>query len=382
MRVVGASDQALLRQLNTRVTLRALRSTNEPATLTQLATTTTLSRQTVDAALSELVRRGWVHELPPDQPASGRPARRYAFHHRAGYVLGIDIGAHKALAVVADLSGQVLASHRTELGGDLPAADRLDATKQAADACLDSAGIAPTQLWAAAVGSTGIIRPDGRVRLSTVLPGWTGLNLAGRVADWYGRPTIADNDGNLAALAEHWRGAARTADDIVYVLAGHRTGAALMIDGRVHRGASGAAGEIGALLAVGWEDAPAILAEGGGADAVFAAAASGSAAYEIVDRFARVLAQGAAALVLAVDPELVVLGGGYSRSGTTLLEPFRRHLDDFCLSAPHVELSTMGEESVALGGIRCALDHIDTETFNLGTFKLGTFNFGKEAHAR
>lgn len=364
---MASGDQALLRQLNTRVTLSALRTTAEPATLSQLAATTTLSRQTVDAALSELVRRGWVQELPPDQPAPGRPARRYAFRHRAGHVVGIDIGAHKALAMVADLNGGVVAVDRADLSPELPAADRLDATRQLVTACLSAAGITPSQVWAAAVGSTGIIQPNGRVRLSTVLPGWTGLNLSGRIGNWLGCPTIADNDANLAAAAEQWRGAARTADDIVYVLAGRRTGAALMIGGRVHRGASGSAGEIGALLAVGWEDAPAILAQGGGPDVVFAAAASGdTAAIAVVDHFARVLAQGAAALVLSVDPELVVLGGGYSKSGATLREPFQRHLDDFCLSAPQVELSTMGEESVALGAIRCALDHIDSETFQIG----------------
>jgi predicted NBD/HSP70 family sugar kinase len=364
MRAHSGSDQALLRQLNTRATLDAVRAAGKPVTLSQLAASTALARQTVEAALNDLVGREWVRILPPDETAPGRPARRYDFRSTAGHVLGIDIGAHKILAMVADLDGTVVASHRTEVPAGLPAADRLEATRRTADECLTASGIPSNEVWSVAVGTIGIVEHGGRVRLSTVLPGWTGIDLTARIGRWYHCPVTVDNDANLATAAEHWRGAARTADDVVYVLAGHRTSAGILISGRIHRGHSGGAGEIGALRILGWEDAPGILAEYGDADTVFADAGHGRArALKVVDRFARTLAQGAAALALSVDPELVVLGGGYSRSGATLLEPFRRHLAELCLNKPRIELSTMGQESVALGAVRRALDHVDTETF-------------------
>lgn len=364
MRAHGGSDQALLRQLNTRATLDAVRAAGRPVTLSQLAATTTLARQTVEAALNDLVGRDWVRILPPDETAPGRPARRYDFRSTAGHVLGLDIGAHKILAMIADLDGTVVAAHRTDVPADMPAADRLDATRRCADKCLAEADIPANAVWSVAVGTIGIIEHDGRVRLSNVLPGWTGIDLAARIRRWCHCPVTVDNDANLATAAEHWRGAARTAEDVVYVLAGHRTSAGILISGRIHRGHSGGAGEIGALRILGWEDAPGILAEYGDADTVFADAGRGRArAVRVVDRFAQTLAQGAAALALSLDPELVVLGGGYSRSGVTLLEPFRHHLAEFCLNRPRIELSTMGEESVALGAIRRALDHVDTETF-------------------
>lgn len=364
MKARGGSDQALLRQLNTRATLDAVRAAGGPVTLSQLAATTALARQTVEAALDDLVSRDWVRIVPPDETAPGRPARRYDFRSTAGHVLGIDIGAHKILAMIADLDGSVVATQRADVPADMPAADRLDTARRTADTCVATAGISGNDVWSVAAGTIGIVERGGRVRLSTVLPGWTGVDLAARIGRWYDCPVTVDNDANLATVAEHWRGTARTADDVVYVLAGHRTSAGILISGRIHRGHSGGAGEIGALRILGWEEAPAILAEYGDADTVFADAGRRKArAVRVVDRFARTLAQGAAAMALSVDPELVVLGGGYSRSGPTLLEPFRRHLGEFCLNKPRIEASSLGEESVALGAIRCALDQVETETF-------------------
>jgi predicted NBD/HSP70 family sugar kinase len=63
-------------------------------------------------------------------------------------------------------------------------------------------------------------------------------------------------------------------------------------------------------------------------------------------------------LVASVDPQLVVLGGGMSRAGALIAEPFTRHLSAMCLFEPHVVISTMGDESVALGAVRLALDEV------------------------
>src|SRR5579875_1028852 len=172
MKPRGGSDQALLRQLNTRATLDAVRAAGGPVTLSQLAASTALARQTVEAALQDLVGREWVRVLPPDETAPGRPARRYDFRSTAGHVLGIDVGAHKILAMLADLDGTVTATHRVDVPADMPAADRLDATRRTADTCLTAAGVPKGAVWSVAVGTIGIIEPGGRVRLSTVLPGW------------------------------------------------------------------------------------------------------------------------------------------------------------------------------------------------------------------
>ncbi|AQZ65945.1 transcriptional repressor protein [[Actinomadura] parvosata subsp. kistnae] len=358
-------DASLLRKVNTKVTLSALRRAGV-ATLTQLGRVTGLSRQTVEAVLDELGERGYVREVPPDEGVMGRPARRFGFRADAGYVVGVEVGGDAIVAALADLNGEVIAWERAEISGDAAAHERLEAAERTALACVDGAGVAHRRVWTVAAGTSGIVDRTGRVSLSITLPGWTGVDLAGLAGRWFGCTALAANDANLAALAEHWRGSAQHAADVVYVLIGHRAGAGILIGGRLHPGRTGAAGEIGTLRQVGWEDAARELVKDASAAEVFEAALGGDRdAVRRVDRYAENLAIGASALVLAIDPDLLVLGGGYARAGAVLLEPLRRHLAELCVSAPEVVASTFGDEGVAIGAVRLALDHAEREILGL-----------------
>lgn len=366
-RETGGADQAFIRAHSTRAALRALRHTEEPLTLSQLAKNTGLSRPTVESVLADLAGRGWVRELPPGDGAMGRPARRFRFRATAGHAVGLDIGMRKALVIVTDLNGKVVAARRRELGDELPGPDRLERAGDLVDECLTEAGLAPSAVWALTVGLPGLMGRTGRMTRSTVLPGLTGVNLGGYFADRFGCRVTAENDANLATLAEHWQGCARHVDDVVYILAGRRTGAGMIVGGRLHRGPNGAAGEIGNLRMLGWWDAPGDLeAHGTDAEAVFAAARTDAGAAAAVQTYTTALAGGIAALVLTLDPDLVVIGGGLSRAGGQLLQPLRDRLAELCLTAPRVEVSALGDESVALGAVRISLDRVDAEVFEAG----------------
>ncbi len=367
MRTPGViHDTALLRRLNTRATLHALRQ-GGPQTLTQLARAAGLSRQTAEAALSDLAARGLAQEVAPAEGGAGRPARRFTFRAEAGHVVGLDVGPRRILAMLADLNGDVIEERRLDVDEHLPAAERLALAERTATACVQAAGLARGGVWAATAGTSGVVDRSGRVSVSTLIPGWTGLDLGGQVGRWFGCPGFAANDANLAAVAEHWRGSARHVDDLVYVLSGYRAGHGLLLDGRLRTGRTGSAGELGRLPLTGWEDASVVLAETGrDAEEIFQAARAGDEqALTVVDRLACGLARGASALVLVVDPELVVVGGGFSREGELLLDRMRAHLAEMCLNPPEVALSTFGEESIALGAVRMALDHVEQERLDL-----------------
>lgn len=364
----SSTDQAFIRAHSARAALRALRHTGRPSTLSQLAKTAGLSRPTVESVLADLTARGWTEELPPDDGAMGRPARRFRFNAAAGHAVGLDIGMRKALAIVADLSGRIVTTRRCALGDDLPGPERLRLSGELVDACLQESRLAPSSLWALTVGLPGLMDRAGRMTRSTVLPDLTGVNLNGYFADRFGCRVDADNDANLATLAEHWRGCARHVDDVVYILAGRRTGAGMIVGGRLHRGPNGAAGEIGNLRMLGWWDAPGDLeAHGADAEAVFSAALADPDAGAAVQAYTGALSNGIAAMVLTLDPDLVVIGGGLSRAGERLLlPPLRDRLAELCLTAPRIEVSALGDESVALGAVRTALDRIDREVFDAG----------------
>ncbi|MEU8121413.1 ROK family transcriptional regulator [Spirillospora sp. NPDC049024] len=367
-------DPSVLRRLNSAATLRALRDGGE-ATLSELARRVGLSRPTTEGVLGELIDRGLAAEDAP-RPGSGlgRPARRYRFRAEAGHALGIDIDAHRVRLLVADLAGEVVGGgHRARLDGGAPPGERIAAVRAAVKACLAETGVDRRSLRAVAVGTPGVVAPDGTVTSCTVVPGWQGVHLARELGRSFSCPVLVENDANLAAMAERWRGAARDADDVVCVYAALHTGMGAIIGGRLHRGRWGAAGEIGILDELGLRDTAASLVPDAGRGAVFEeaervleAAGRGSAeAGERVERLADRMARGVAAMALALDPETIVVGGPLAGAGAPLVAALRSRVAPLCLSPVRIEGSELGDESVGLGAVRLALDRIDEDLFRL-----------------
>ncbi|KNB53877.1 ROK family protein [Streptomyces caatingaensis] len=371
-------DPSLLRRINSAVVLHALRASASPAspTLTDLVKVTGLSRPTVEGAVEGLIESGLVEEASAEEGVArrqGRPARRFRFRVEAGHLLGIEIGAHRVAVLLADLSGRITGAASAEVAETAPADERLAQVRTAVTDVLRRSGVPRDALRAVGVASPGIVEADGTIRLGTALPGWTGLPLGDRLRRSFPCPVLVENDANAAAVAEHWKGAARDSDDVVFVLAGLSPGAGSLIGGRLHRGFGGAAGEIGALHLLGREatpeevlsptDVPLQPLDEAQVVRVFALAREGDEpARTAVDRYLRRLVHDVAALVLALDPELVVVGG-WAAGLTGILEPLRTELARYCLRPPRVALSLLGDSAVATGALRLALDHVEEELF-------------------
>lgn len=395
-------DPSLLRRINSAVVLHALRAATESpegrdagdgadpggvperapapapgcATLTDLTRVTGLSRPTVEGVVEGLIADGLVVEMPAEEGGvrrQGRPARRFRFRAEAGHLLGVEIGAHRVAALLSDLDGRPLGSTVREVSETASADERLERVRGAVADLLRRAGVSRHSLRAVGVGSPGVVEADGTVHLCTALPGWTGLRLGERLRRSFRCPVLVENDANAAAVAEHWKGAAAGSDDVVFVLAGLSPGAGSLIGGRLHRGFGGAAGEIGALHLLGREASPEeVLSttgeplsplDEGQVARVFALARSGDArARAAVDRFIHRLVHDVAALVLALDPEVVVVGG-WATGLDGVLDPLRDELARYCLRPPQVVQSLLGEAAVVTGALRLALDHVEEELF-------------------
>ncbi|MET8684413.1 ROK family transcriptional regulator [Streptomyces sp. NPDC004732] len=372
---LSGGDPSLLRRINSAVVLHALRAA-DLATLTEITRVTGLSRPTVEGVVEGLIEAGLVVESPAEDGGArrqGRPARKFRFRAEAGHLLGLEIGPHRVAAVLSDLDGKVLGAASKGVSAEASADDRLERLRTVVADLLRRAGIARSSLRAVGVGSPGILDADGTVRLSTALPEWTGLQLGERLRRSFKCPVLVENDANAAAVAEHWQGAAADTDDVVFVLAGLSPGAGSLIGGRLHRGYGGAAGEIGALHLLGREVTPETLLSTTGEPLhpldeqavaeVFAHAREGDErAQAAVERFIQRLVHDVAALVLALDPELVVVGG-WAAGLDGVLEPLHRELARYCLRPPRVALSMLGEASVSTGALRLALDHVEEQLF-------------------
>ncbi|MCB5909209.1 ROK family transcriptional regulator [Streptomyces pinistramenti] len=368
-------DPSLLRRINSAVVLHALRAADSP-TLTDLVQVTGLSRPTVEGVVEGLIETGLVAEAAADESEArrqGRPARRFRFRAEAGHLLGIEIGPHRVTALLSDLGGQVQESAQRPVDERARADERLDRVRAVVAELLRRTGVPRRSLRAVGVGSPGIVEADGTVRLGTALPGWTGLPLGERLRRSFRCPVLVENDANAAVVAEHWKGAATGSDDVVFVLAGLSPGAGALIGGRLHRGFGGAAGEIGALHLLGRDVTPEKLLSTTGKPLhpldeaqvaeVFALAREGDLrAQDAMDRFLQRLVHDVAALVLALDPELVVIGG-WAAGLAGILDPLRDELARYCLRPPQVTLSALGEAAVATGALRLALDHVEGELF-------------------
>ncbi|WP_414940651.1 ROK family protein [Amycolatopsis sp. cmx-11-51] len=365
---LSGGDPSLLRRLNAIAVLRALYAAEE-LTLTELVKASEVSRPTVEEIATDLGEQGLIEEvsLSPDAPRPvGRPAKRYRFRPEAGHVAGLEIGPHKALCLVADLRGDVVGRARADLTPAMAAPDRLGVAHRVLGAAVE--GLPNVRVLG--VGTTGVVS-GGKVVRGERLPGWTGLDLPAEFGG--GCPVLAGNDTKLATLAEHWRGVAHGVDDVVYVRAGRTVSLGLLLDGNLHAGHNGAAGEIGALRQVGWYTAlDRFLAFGDGSGSaeatrrIFEALRDGDPEAEaIVAAFVTDLCVGVAATVLTVDPQLVVIGGGLAQAGDLLTAPLRTELARLCLFPVRVETSMLGDDSVALGAVRLALSRVERELFSV-----------------
>nr|WP_180217972.1 ROK family protein [Streptomyces albus] len=382
---MSGRDPSLLRRINSTAVLRALRGQATPTalTLTELVHATELSRPTVEGVVEDLIEAGLAAEAEDDPSLArgaarrGRPARRFRFRAEAGHLLGLEIGPHRVAAVVSDLTGRIIGSLTREVSETAQAHTRLERSRNTVAEVLRRTGTARDTLRAVGVGTPGIVESDGTVRLGTALPGWTGLALGERLRRSFSCPVLVENDANAAVLAEHWKGAARGVGDVVMVLAGLSPGAGSLIGGRLHRGFGGAAGEIGALHLLGREATPERLLsttdeplpplDEAAVARVFAQAKGGDdQARRAMDRFLARLVHDVAALVLALDPELLVVGG-WASGLDGVLDPLRAELERYCLRPPRVALSRLGETAVATGALRVALDHAESELFTLET---------------
>ncbi|SHN29685.1 ROK family transcriptional regulator [Cryptosporangium aurantiacum] len=400
----SARGPHVLRQINFGAVLRAVRE-HSPARVADLMQATGLSRPAVTRAVAELRDAGLVADVDETaQVSMGRPAQWIRFRAEVGHVVGVDVGSHKVIAMVADLAGRVVASRQVTIGEGATGARLLQSVRDTIVEALAKADLTGEDVWAIVVGTPGIVEEtSGEVLLAPGIPGLAHLPVMDELHTLTPGPVLIENDINLAVLGERWCGAAVGSDSLVFVHWGVRIGAGILIDGKPYRGAHGAAGEIGFADVFSEPDAPDPLPLVGGgtsgvsewgafermvgtqaiaelADAahafterdprallspdavaaVFAAATEGDpTALAVVDRIAGRFARGLAAMLLVLDPREVIIGGGLSRAGETLLAAIERHLRPRILTSPRLVLSDLGSDAVALGAVRRALDHVE-----------------------
>jgi predicted NBD/HSP70 family sugar kinase len=372
----------LLKDLNERTVLEAIRS-GAPISRAEISRRAGISKPTVSLALQSLLEAGLVREAVHDPGGPSYGAVFFEPVADAALVLGVDVGARFLRGALCDLTGVTRARHDVEM----PVVDAgavLAAVAELRDALVAAAGLPGDLIDGAVVGVPGVVdAASGLVRLADNVPGLEGTAFGDELEVQLGLPAQVENDINLAALGEQWRGVARGVDDFAFLSIGTGLGAGVVLHGELHRGRHGAAGEldyVGAGLGLALDPcaeavsgfAAEMAAAPGASTAltapydvrdVFAAARGGDAvAHAVVEEEARRIALHIVPLAAVTDLALVVLGGGLGANGDLLLGPVRERLTEWVPYPPRVEVSSLGEAAVLTGalsvGVGRALDSV------------------------
>ncbi|MEU7024752.1 ROK family transcriptional regulator [Streptomyces sp. NPDC046203] len=386
-----AASPSTARALNDRLALRLLQDAG-PLTATQLKTLTGLSRPTVADLVDRLQTGGLVHVVgEAGVRRRGPNARLYGIVADRAHLAALDVRTRSVSVVVADLLGTTLAEATLLIDGDAPgpAAERavelLERTARAAGAA---------RLHSVAVGAPGLIDPATRqLRDTAKLPEWHRL-LVAALQQRLPATVVVENEVNLAAVAELREGAARDGDDsgddrgaggarggryegpgrdtFVLLWLGQGIGAAVVLDGRLRRGASGGAGEIGFLPVPGTSGLPSAHGCDGGFDELACAASidalarthgldpataleSGHPAF--LDELAGRLALGVASVAAVLDPGRVILAGETGhRGGPDLAARVEARLATLSPMRTEVRATTLGDTAILRGALLTARD--------------------------
>ncbi|MGW0998865.1 ROK family transcriptional regulator [Streptomyces sp. NPDC002523] len=377
-------SMTLLRELTDQIVLDTVFE-QAPITRAEIAQHTGISKTTVSEAVRRLEASGLLLPAGEQRGRQGRVGTYYKVAPSAGFVVAVDLNPTLIRVCAADLFGRPfretvhppvrprepvrVAEQLRELVADAIAAGAPGHGKPLAVAVSVANPVDPATSRVVVLDDTPY--PEGLFQPQEALDGLADV------------PVLVENDVNLAAVAERWHGAARTAASFAYVYVGTGMGMGLVIGDQLIRGARGVAGEIGYLGVSAQPPGPrhgrhglarAVAAgfpphrERGGdqvgveaARQVFDRAATGDVeAGRIVEREGRIIGEAIAAVCAVVDPELVLLGGPIGLH-PALLEPVRATVHDLAPLTPPIEVGTLGDAAVVRGALALALRRARTD---------------------
>lgn len=367
--------------------LLALLRRGRASTRAELVGITGLSRSGVNARLSDLQGLGLVVEREHGPSTGGRPPGRVEFAPGAGVVLVASMGRTRAQVGVCDLAAEVLAETSADLdlgAGPGPVLDRLG---ELFGSLLGQLQRDPSDVRGIGVALSGPVEHrTGRMVRPPGLPGWADVPIAPYLQRHWPVPVLVDNDVHAMAVGEHWASFRGRVSDLLLVKVSAGIGAGLVLGGRLHRGALGAAGDLGHVRVAGAEGVRCPCGNEGCVEAV----ASGSAlirqlndrgasatrvsdvvalvdagdphAHGLVRTAGRRLGEVIATAVNLLNPAVVVLAGDLAQAREPLFAGVQEvvYSRSTTLAARELTIlpSTLGEQAGIVGCAVTVLDEV------------------------
>lgn len=348
-----------------------------------------VSLPTVMRIVDGLIEEDLVRAKGSKEWSGGRRRSLLEFNAEGQVVIGIDLGGTRMFGALADLGGKILDEvdiNRHGTSGDESLVRLVDLI----ESLLASPNIQGRRLRGIGIGAPGITKHKEGIVTWAYSLNWRDYPLRAKLQEHFKLPVTVDNDVNLAALGELWYGEGQHAQNMILIAIGTGIGAGIIIDGALYRGSHESSGEIGSMLP-GREflgkrfaefGALESLASGTGiaecaretlkdqrepaelekllAEDVFDAARLGQAwAQAVIDETVDYLSVAIANLMVSFDPELIVLGGGVTRSADMLVEPILRRIEGSIPTLPRLAVSRLGRRAAVMGAIANVLHNTD-----------------------
>jgi len=376
--------------------------TGEASTRPEIGRLTGLGRGVVTQRVEAAIDMGFLEDGAFGPSSGGRAPRTLRFRSDQGFIAVCAIGALHIHVGLASLDGEIVAQDHRAWDIARGPAETLEATIAMVEDLLAAADGRP--VWAVTVGVPGPVDfASGTVVAPPIMPGWNGFDIRRRFEQHFRTPVWVDNDVNILALAERVH-RKDDAVDLIYLKVGTGIGAGLLSRGTLHRGANGAAGDIGHVRvgdsevvcrcgkvgcleaeAGGWalvRDAERAIADGGvGAlkthhdagtpltpEIIAVSARDGDAlAISLVQRSARLVGESIAALVNMFNPAVIVIGGAMAGAGEIYLAGVRQRVYELSLPLATRDLAIQSSNNDATeplsGGAELAIDQLFDATF-------------------
>jgi predicted NBD/HSP70 family sugar kinase len=372
----------------------------EAATRPEIGRVTGLGRGVVSQRVDQAIELGYLEDSELGPSSGGRAPRRLRFCSERGLIVVCALGALHINVGLAHLDGDILAQANRPWDIATGPAATLDTAMTMIDALLEEQGGTP--VWGIAVGLPGPVDFDsGRPVAPPIMPGWNGFDVRRRFEQVYDAPVWVDNDVNLLAFSERAR-RRNEHPDLIYCKVGSGIGAGLLSHGRVHRGANGAAGDIGHVRvhdsvaqcrcgkvgcleaeAGGWalvRDAALAIEEGaqgtlatllaGGEsitpDSIARSAEDGDAlAISLIQRSARTVGESIAALVNMFNPGVIVVGGSIAAAGEVFLAEVRQRVYELSLPLATRDLAILQSHNDVREPLRGGADMVREQLFDV-----------------
>jgi predicted NBD/HSP70 family sugar kinase len=366
--------------------LLRLISTGQATTRSSLASVTGLARSTVSQRVEALIASRLIYQAGEGASTGGRPPMVLAFNRAAGVVLAADLGATHCRLAVADLGAQPL----EELTDDLEIANGPDHVlawvADRFEELLARCGRSADDVRGIGIGVPGPVDfSTGQAVHPPIMPGWDGVSIPARLQARFDVPVLVDNDVNIMALGE-WSTTWPEVDHLLLVKVGTGIGCGVVSRGRVHRGADGAAGDIGHIRISGHDDAvcrcgnhACVEAVAGGAalarqlradgfdarssrDVVRLATDGNATATRRVRAAGRLIGEVLASLVNFFNPNVIVVGGDVAEVRDQLLAGIREvvYQRSLPLATRHLQIaqSALGDRAGVMGAAVMAVEHV------------------------